>query len=277
MIVLLAPVDLRRSSRARRRLGLAGDHRAASCSPRSALVVLLRVRAPAPGAAARPAVLPQRAVLRRDADRGHAASRRCRGFLFLNTLYLQDVRGLSALHAGLLTLPMAAVTAVFAPLSGRLVGARGPRLPLLVAGVGIAAAALSCSPGSTAHADLVLLLRATCASASASAWSTRRSPTPRCPACRASAGRRRRRGRVDQPAGRRLARRRGDRLGRSPRSDGLLARRPASHSAGWIIAGCGVLVLALGIVTTGRWARRTAARVSGPDHLGEPVTSASGS
>ncbi|WP_249027224.1 DHA2 family efflux MFS transporter permease subunit, partial [Amycolatopsis lexingtonensis] len=61
------------------------------------------------------------------------------GFLFLNTLYLQDTRGFSALHAGLLTLPMAAVTAVCAPLSGRVVAARGPRLPLLVAGAGIAA------------------------------------------------------------------------------------------------------------------------------------------
>ncbi len=29
-------------------------------------------------------------------------------FLFLNALYLQDVRGFSPLHAGLLTLPMAA-------------------------------------------------------------------------------------------------------------------------------------------------------------------------
>ena len=34
------------------------------------------------------------------------------GFLFLNTLYLQDVRGYSALHAGLFTLPMAAMTVV---------------------------------------------------------------------------------------------------------------------------------------------------------------------
>ena len=32
------------------------------------------------------------------------------GFLFLNTLYLQDVRGLSALQAGIDTLPMAAMT-----------------------------------------------------------------------------------------------------------------------------------------------------------------------
>ncbi|MFF9566363.1 MFS transporter [Streptomyces sp. NPDC014685] len=61
------------------------------------------------------------------------------GFLFLNTLYLQNVRGLSALHAGLYMLPMAALTFVCAPLSGRLVGSRGPRLPLLVAGVAMTA------------------------------------------------------------------------------------------------------------------------------------------
>jgi len=40
------------------------------------------------------------------------------GFLFLNTLYLQDVRGLSPLHAGLYMLPMAGMTLVFGPLSG---------------------------------------------------------------------------------------------------------------------------------------------------------------
>ena len=49
------------------------------------------------------------------------------GLLFLNALYLQDVRGYSPLHAGLLTLPMAAMTAVLPPISGRIVvgAARG--------------------------------------------------------------------------------------------------------------------------------------------------------
>jgi EmrB/QacA subfamily drug resistance transporter len=61
------------------------------------------------------------------------------GFLFLNTLYLQEGRGYSALHAGLLTLPMAAMIFVFAPVSGRLVGTRGPRLPLVLAGLAAAA------------------------------------------------------------------------------------------------------------------------------------------
>ena len=61
------------------------------------------------------------------------------GFLFLNALYLQEVRGYSPLHAGLLTLPMAAMTAVLPPISGRIVARRGARLPLVIGGVGIAA------------------------------------------------------------------------------------------------------------------------------------------
>ncbi len=63
------------------------------------------------------------------------------GFLFLNTLYLQDGRGFSALQAGLMTVPMAVMICVFAPVSGRLVGGRGPRLPLVLAGLAITVAA----------------------------------------------------------------------------------------------------------------------------------------
>ena len=64
------------------------------------------------------------------------------GFLFLNTIYLQEARGLSPVHAGLYTLPMAIVTAICAPISGRIVGTRGPRLPLLVAGIGMTVSAV---------------------------------------------------------------------------------------------------------------------------------------
>jgi len=63
------------------------------------------------------------------------------GFLFLNTLYLQDVRGLSPFHAGLYLLPMAAVTLVVAPISGRLVGSHGSRLPLVVGSLALMASA----------------------------------------------------------------------------------------------------------------------------------------
>jgi EmrB/QacA subfamily drug resistance transporter len=79
------------------------------------------------------------------------------GFLFLNTLYLQDGRGYSALHAGLLTLPMAVLIFLFAPISGRLVGSRGPRLPLVLAGLAIMAASLLLLPLSNSTSVLYLL------------------------------------------------------------------------------------------------------------------------
>jgi EmrB/QacA subfamily drug resistance transporter len=57
------------------------------------------------------------------------------GFLFLNTLYLQEARGLSPVEAGLATVPVALMTVVASPLSGRIVGRRGPRVPLLISGI----------------------------------------------------------------------------------------------------------------------------------------------
>ncbi len=57
------------------------------------------------------------------------------GFLFVNTLYLQDVRGASALVAGLETLPATALIAASAPFAGRVVARHGPRWPLVVAGL----------------------------------------------------------------------------------------------------------------------------------------------
>ena len=59
------------------------------------------------------------------------------GFLFLITLYLQDVRGYRPLFAGLFLLPMAAAMVVGAPLAGRMLARRGARAPLLIAGTGI--------------------------------------------------------------------------------------------------------------------------------------------
>lgn len=59
------------------------------------------------------------------------------GFLFLNTLYLQGVRGLSPLEAGLATAPMAVMTMLASLISGRIVGRHGPRLPLGIAGAGM--------------------------------------------------------------------------------------------------------------------------------------------
>jgi EmrB/QacA subfamily drug resistance transporter len=60
------------------------------------------------------------------------------GFLFLTTLYLQDVRGESPLGAGLAMLPMPAAMTVCAPVAGRFVARHTARLPLLTGGAALA-------------------------------------------------------------------------------------------------------------------------------------------
>jgi Na+/melibiose symporter-like transporter len=47
---------------------------------------------------------------------------------------------------------------------------------------------------------------------------------------------------------------------RGPMAAGFAA---ASHAGWWIVVGCGLAVLGLGLLTTGRWARRTAERTAG--------------
>jgi EmrB/QacA subfamily drug resistance transporter len=80
------------------------------------------------------------------------------GFLFLNTLYLQDVRGLSPLHAGLYLLPMAAGTLIFAPVSGRLVARVGPRPSLVIGGLAVVVGALMLTDLSRSTSSAFLLV-----------------------------------------------------------------------------------------------------------------------
>lgn len=63
-------------------------------------------------------------------------------FLFLNSLYLQEVRHLSAFLVGVFILPMALAVMVVSPLSGRMVGAHGARPSLLISGVMLLLSAL---------------------------------------------------------------------------------------------------------------------------------------
>jgi len=82
------------------------------------------------------------------------------GFLFVITLYLQQVQGDSPLRAGLALLPATGVMALAAPVAGSLVGRRGPRIPLVLSGVLIAAGSamlLGLSPA-TSSAWLALAL-----------------------------------------------------------------------------------------------------------------------
>src|SRR4051812_20902118 len=80
------------------------------------------------------------------------------GFLFLSTLYLQNVRGLDALHAGLWMLPMAVPMFLCAPLAGRLVGSRGPRLPLVIAGIAMTVSGVLFAAFDAETSDLTLFL-----------------------------------------------------------------------------------------------------------------------
>jgi predicted MFS family arabinose efflux permease len=68
------------------------------------------------------------------------------GFIFFNALYLQDVRGYSPLAAGFLTLPAALPALIGGPISGWIVGTRGPRGVLaggmLVLALGVGSLAL---------------------------------------------------------------------------------------------------------------------------------------
>jgi EmrB/QacA subfamily drug resistance transporter len=78
------------------------------------------------------------------------------GFLFLNTLELQEVRGDSALLAGVATLPATIVMAAGSPLTGRWVARRGTRVPLIFSGLAFAASALILSQLG-AHASYLTL------------------------------------------------------------------------------------------------------------------------
>src|SRR5262249_22684726 len=197
------------------------------------------------------------------------------GFLFLNTLYLQDVRGLSALSAGLYTLPLAVMTLLLAPLSGWIISRRGPRLPLVVAGVAMTAGGLllaSLAPGTSVGRLMAAYViwgmgpgRVT-----APIPNTAVSGMPRSQAGVAAAIASTSR-QVGQSLGVAV-------VGAAVTSamHGLLRVNfaQASHVGWWIIAGCGAAVLLLGLVTTGRWALRTAARTAQsitPDETRLPV------
>jgi Na+/melibiose symporter-like transporter len=193
------------------------------------------------------------------------------GYLFLNALYLQQVRGLTALEAGLFSLPSAAITAVLAPLTGRVVAQRGARLPLVVAGIGFIVSGLLLTR-LTADWPLPLLFLPYVAfgiafgTLNAPITNTAVSGMPRAQAGVAAA--------VAS-----TSRQLGVALGvaiigsvvtshvTGPFATGFT---PASHLGWWIMVGCGGLVLAMGILTTSRWARRTADTAAATFETDEP-------
>ncbi|WP_437103072.1 MFS transporter [Streptomyces sp. enrichment culture] len=186
------------------------------------------------------------------------------GFLFLSTLYLQNVRGLDALHAGLWMLPMAVPMFLCAPLSGRLVGSHGPRVSLLVAGAAMTASGVlfAAFEAETENATLLLgyvLFGIGFGFVNAPITNTAVSGMPRAQAgvAAAVASTSRQLGSTLGVAviGAVLA----SGIGSSPYRRTFV---PAARPGWWILAGCGLAVLVLGLLTSGRWARRTAERTA---------------
>jgi MFS family permease len=185
------------------------------------------------------------------------------GFLFLNSLYLQEARGMSASEAGLATLPIALALMVCSPLSGRLVGAGRARIALVVAGLSMATGALLLS-GLSPDTPLFQLLAAYgifgigLGMVNAPITNTAVSGMPRSHAGIASAIATTSR-QVGASLGVALA---GALAGTGIESAHASDFAAATHGFFWVSAGLGLAIVVLGLASTGTRARASAARVA---------------
>jgi EmrB/QacA subfamily drug resistance transporter len=185
------------------------------------------------------------------------------GYLFLNTLYLQEARGLSAFHAGLYTLPMAVMTAIFGPISGRLVGSRGARPSLLVGGAAITISSLILTDlsvqtalGTLFLAYFVFGIGFGFVNAPITNTAVTGMPAAQAGVAAAVASTARQ---IGMTLGVAI-------VGAVGASASVLTRSPAvaetSHPGWWFTVGCGVAVFTIGLATTTRRAKATAERTA---------------
>jgi EmrB/QacA subfamily drug resistance transporter len=185
-------------------------------------------------------------------------------FLFLTTQYLQEVRGMSALAAGLCLLPVGVPVLLLSPWAGRLTGTRGPRLPLMAAGTALAlggAASLAIAPATPLPAVLgsYLLFGVFLGAVNPPITNTAVSGMPLSMAglatSLASAGRQ-----TGTTLGVAIAGAvAGSALASGTRVTGGAAFTTAEHGIWWLIIGLGTGIVALGLLSTGRRATATAA------------------
>jgi len=183
-------------------------------------------------------------------------------FLFVTTQYLQDVRGMSALTAGLCLLPVGAGVVVLSPRTGRLVGARGPRLPLVASGAALAlggGASIWLGPATPLPAVLAiyLLFGIFLGTVNPPITNTAVSGMPRSMAgvatSLASTGRQ---------TGTTLGVAISGTIAGSALARGGTAFTSAERGVWWLVLGLGVGILVLGVLSTGRWALDTAGRAA---------------
>jgi EmrB/QacA subfamily drug resistance transporter len=185
------------------------------------------------------------------------------GFLFLNSLYLQESRGLAPSAAGLCTLPIAAALTLCSPISGRLVGAGHVRLPLVVAGAAIATAALLLVnlQQDTPLAQLVVaygIFGVGLGMVNAPITNTAVSGMPRAQAGVAAA---------TASTSRQVGASLGVAIAGTLAGGGIHVAHSATfatstHPVFWLTVGYGVAIMALGVLSTGAWARASALRVA---------------
>jgi len=183
-------------------------------------------------------------------------------FLFVTTQYLQDARGMTALAAGLSLLPVGTLVVVLSPVTGRLVGTRGPRLPLVIAGSalalgGCASAWLRPATPLAAVLAVYLLFGIFLGTVNPPVTSTAVAGMPRSmagvAASLASAGRQ-----TGTTLGVAIAGAiAGPALGR-----GGTAFASAAHGVWWMVLGLGLGIAGLGVLSTGSRALATARRAA---------------
>jgi EmrB/QacA subfamily drug resistance transporter len=179
------------------------------------------------------------------------------GFLFLNTLYLQDLRHDTPLQAGAMIIPLAVGQAAAATLSGRLLAARGARLPLILGGamLTLGAALLVPLQLDTPIAHLLIAYAVFGFGAGLAAAPVTNTAVSGLPPQQAGVA-----GALASSA-----RQFGIAVGVAV-TGSLVAGTSdagfidASRLAWIVLTGCGLVVLLLGAVSTGRWAQAAATR-----------------
>ncbi len=183
------------------------------------------------------------------------------GFLFLNTLYLQQVRGYSAFHTGLCTLPFAVMITITAPLSGRMVGHYGGRPSTVAGGLGFLLCTLLLAPLSPetplpqlmlAYALFGLGLGMVNPAITNNAVSGM--PLAQAGVAGATASTSRQ---VGTALGVALA----GAIVSTSRARGMSFTQ-ATHPIWWMMTACSVIVLLFGWVTTTGWAQRSTSKVA---------------
>jgi EmrB/QacA subfamily drug resistance transporter len=200
------------------------------------------------------------------------------GFLFLNALYLQEVRGLRAFRTGLCTLPLALATIVCSPLSGRLVARFGTRPSLVASGTGIAVSAwlLTHLKSDTPLWELLIayvIFGIGFGLVNAPITNTAVNGMPRTQAGLAAA---------IASTSRQVGASLGVAIGGTIASVSAHATgntvgfTEATHAFWWLVVGCGGLVVTLGIASTGSVARASVQRLAalidtGNEGLSSPI------